>query len=54
MEAVEDSDDGDGEGRELDYISDSSESEPENTAVAGVSEEKALRFIIAFLLNIHI
>lgn len=43
MEAVEDSDDGDEEGRELDYISDSSESEPENTNLDGVAEEKGLK-----------
>lgn len=46
LEAVEDSDDGDNEGRELDYISDSSESEPENEPskdLKGVAEEKALR-----------
>lgn len=46
LEAFEDSDDGDNEGRELDYISDSSESEPENSPskdLQGVSEEKALR-----------
>lgn len=44
-EAVEDSDDGDGEGRELDYISDSTDSEPENINLDGVSEEKALRYV---------
>ncbi|KAK4881104.1 hypothetical protein RN001_004423 [Aquatica leii] len=46
LEAVEESDDGDGEGRELDYISDSSESEPEAANIAGVSEEKALRKLL--------
>jgi len=46
LEAVEESDDGDGEGRELDYISDSSESEPENATIAGVAEEKALRKLL--------
>lgn len=45
-EAFEDSDDGDGEGRELDYISDSSESEPENTKLESVAEEKALRKLL--------
>ncbi|XP_023012958.1 transcription factor IIFalpha [Leptinotarsa decemlineata] len=45
-EAFEDSDDGDDEGRELDYISDSSDSEPENTNLEGVSEEKALRKLL--------
>lgn len=45
MEAFEESDDGDGEGREVDYISDSSDSEPENTKLEGVAEEKALRFV---------
>lgn len=47
LEAFEDSDDGDNEGRELDYISDSSESEPENepsNKLQGVAEEKALRY----------
>lgn len=49
LEAFEDSDDGDNEGRELDYISDSSESEPENSPskdLQGVSEEKALRKLL--------
>ncbi|CAH1381270.1 general transcription factor IIF subunit 1 isoform X1 [Tenebrio molitor] len=46
LEAVEDSDDGDGEGRELDYISDSSDSEPENTNLESVAEEKALRKLL--------
>ncbi|ENN72668.1 general transcription factor IIF subunit 1 [Dendroctonus ponderosae] len=46
LEAVEDSDDGDEEGRELDYISDSSESEPENTNLDGVSEEKGLKKLL--------
>lgn len=45
VEAFEDSDDGDGEGRELDYISDSTDSEPENINLDGVAEEKALRYI---------
>uniref|UniRef100_A0A6P7GYD7 Transcription initiation factor IIF subunit alpha n=1 Tax=Diabrotica virgifera virgifera TaxID=50390 RepID=A0A6P7GYD7_DIAVI len=45
-EAFEDSDDGDGEGRELDYISDSSDSEPENINLDGVAEEKALRKLL--------
>lgn len=44
MEAFEDSDDGDGEGRELDYISDSTDSEPENINLDSVAEEKALRY----------
>lgn len=54
MEAFEDSDDGDNEGRELDYISDSSESEPENNPskdLQGVSEEKALRYILSYIRN---
>nr|CAI5839923.1 unnamed protein product [Callosobruchus analis] len=46
LEAFEDSDDGDGEGRELDYISDSSDSEPENINLDGVAEEKALRKLL--------
>ncbi|KAK9891766.1 hypothetical protein WA026_016564 [Henosepilachna vigintioctopunctata] len=46
VEAFEDSDDGDGEGRELDYISDSSDSEPENTNLESVAEEKALRKLL--------
>lgn len=46
LEAVEDSDDGDEEGRELDYISDSSESEPENTNLDGVAEEKGLKKLL--------
>lgn len=46
VEAFEDSDDGDDEGRELDYITDSSDSEPENTKLEGVSEEKALRKLL--------
>ncbi|XP_017772911.1 PREDICTED: general transcription factor IIF subunit 1 isoform X2 [Nicrophorus vespilloides] len=46
VEAFEDSDDGDGEGRELDYITDSSDSEPENTKLEGVAEEKALRKLL--------
>ncbi|XP_019879698.2 general transcription factor IIF subunit 1-like isoform X2 [Aethina tumida] len=46
VEAFEESDDGDGEGRELDYISDSSESEPENTNLESVAEEKALRKLL--------
>ncbi|XP_022919551.2 general transcription factor IIF subunit 1 [Onthophagus taurus] len=46
LEAVEDSDDGDDEGRELDYISDSSASEPEDTKLEGVAEEKALRKLL--------
>ncbi|KAF5301162.1 hypothetical protein FQA39_LY10840 [Lamprigera yunnana] len=45
-EAVEESDDGDGEGRELDYISDSSESEPDVSNIASVAEEKALRKLL--------
>lgn len=44
-EAFEDSDDGDEEGRELDYISDSSDSEPENINLDSVAEEKALRLV---------
>ncbi|XP_060526840.1 general transcription factor IIF subunit 1 [Cylas formicarius] len=46
LEAVEDSDDGDEEGRELDYISDSSESEPENVNLDGVAEEKGLKKLL--------
>ncbi|KAK9891769.1 hypothetical protein WA026_016565 [Henosepilachna vigintioctopunctata] len=46
VKAFEDSDDGDGEGRELDYISDSSDSEPENTNLESVAEEKALRNVL--------
>ncbi|XP_050303154.1 general transcription factor IIF subunit 1 [Anthonomus grandis grandis] len=46
LEAVEDSDDGDEEGREVDYISDSSESEPENTNLDGVAEEKGLKKLL--------
>ncbi|KAL3280100.1 hypothetical protein HHI36_017606 [Cryptolaemus montrouzieri] len=46
VEAFEDSDDGDGEGRELDYISDSSESETEITKLESVAEEKALRKLL--------
>ncbi|KAI4459342.1 tfiif-alpha [Holotrichia oblita] len=45
-EAFEESDDGDDEGRELDYISDSSESGPEDTKLEGVAEEKALRNLL--------
>lgn len=45
LEAVEDSDDGDEEGREVDYISDSSESEPENVNLDGVAEEKGLKYV---------
>lgn len=44
VEAFEESDDGDGEGRELDYISDSTDSEPENINLDSVAEEKALRY----------
>ncbi|KAL1490922.1 hypothetical protein ABEB36_011594 [Hypothenemus hampei] len=46
LEAVEDSDDGDEEGREVDYISDSSESEPENVNLEGVAEEKGLKKLL--------
>lgn len=46
IEAIEDSDDGDEEGRELDYISDSSDSEPENTNLDGVAEEKGLKKLL--------
>lgn len=46
LEAVEDSDDGDEEGREVDYISDSSESEPENVNLDGVAEEKGLKKLL--------
>ncbi|XP_049822923.1 general transcription factor IIF subunit 1-like [Aethina tumida] len=46
VEAFEDSDDGDEEGRELDYISDSSESEPEDTNLESVAEEKALKKLL--------
>ncbi|XP_066141843.1 general transcription factor IIF subunit 1 [Euwallacea fornicatus] len=46
LEALEDSDDGDEEGRELDYISDSSESEPENINLDGVAEEKGLKKLL--------
>ncbi|XP_044760981.1 general transcription factor IIF subunit 1 [Coccinella septempunctata] len=45
-EAFEDSDDGDGEGRELDYISDSTDSEPENTNLDSVAEEKGLKKLL--------
>ncbi|KAF7995331.1 hypothetical protein HCN44_006438 [Aphidius gifuensis] len=48
-EAFEDSDDGDEEGRERDYISDSSDSEPEKEQLKqykGVSEEDGLRNLI--------
>ncbi|KAF7286728.1 transcription factor IIFalpha isoform X2 [Rhynchophorus ferrugineus] len=46
VEAIEDSDDGDEEGREVDYISDSSESEPENANLDGVAEEKGLKKLL--------
>ncbi|KAJ8735094.1 hypothetical protein PYW08_014344 [Mythimna loreyi] len=51
-EAFEESDDGDEEGRERDYISDSSESESDhegktNKELKGVSEEDALRKLLA-------
>ncbi|KAK9885713.1 hypothetical protein WA026_012478 [Henosepilachna vigintioctopunctata] len=46
VEAIEESDDGDEEGRELDYISDSSDSESENTNLESVAEEKALRKLL--------
>ncbi|KAL0111695.1 hypothetical protein PUN28_013115 [Cardiocondyla obscurior] len=45
-EAFEESDDGDEEGRECDYISDSSASEPEDQ-VKSVAEEDALRKLLA-------
>ena len=57
-EAFEDSDDGDNEGREMDYISDSSDSDAEVTIekqLQGVSDEKGLRlvpqqfFLVTFL-----
>lgn len=46
VEALEDSDDGDEEGREMDYISDSSDSEPENVNLDGVAEEKGLKKLL--------
>lgn len=46
VEAFEDSDDGDEEGRERDYISDSSDSGSEDTNLEGVAEEKALRKLL--------
>lgn len=50
-EAFEESDDGDEEGRELDYISDSSDSEPDpeskaNKEMGSVAEEDALRKLL--------
>jgi len=45
-EAFEESDDGDSEGKELDYISDSSNSEADNVNLESVAEEKALRKLL--------